>query len=149
MLTDDRPSVARTIAALLWRHLPTELVVRRRQPHWWQDENGKPVGLKLTRLGYAAIGADYEEAAKEEALPVVAQISSIRSGIKQAIVIDLLARPGGVTLGDLIDAMGWLPHETGAVLSGLRKKGFDLTSEKPDEGERCYSITAAAQASAA
>ncbi|GLK69029.1 hypothetical protein [Hansschlegelia plantiphila] len=44
VLTDARPSVARTIAALLRRHLPMELVVRRRQPHWRQDENGKPSG---------------------------------------------------------------------------------------------------------
>ncbi|HVI27860.1 DUF3489 domain-containing protein [Hansschlegelia sp.] len=148
VLTDAHPSVARTIAALLRKDLLAEFVVQRRQPHWRQDENGRPVGLKLTRLGYAAIGAEYEEAAEEEAPPAVARIDSVRSGTKQAIVINLLARPGGATLGDLIDATGWLPHTTRAVLSGLRKKGFDLTSEKPDEGERRYSITAAAQASA-
>lgn len=148
VLTDAHPSVARTIAALLRKKFLVELKVQRRQPHWRQDENGKPVGLKLTESGYAAIGANYEEA-EEEGPPVVAQLGSVRSGTKQAIVIDLLARPGGATLGALIDATGWLPHTTRAVLSGLRKKGFDLSSEKPDGGERRYSIMISAQASAA
>lgn len=148
VLTDAHPSVARTIAALLRKDLLAELTVQRRQPHWRQDENGKPVGLKLTRLGYEAIGADYEEA-KEEAARVAPQIDAVRAGTKQAAVIDLLARPGGATLDDLIEATGWLPHTTRAVLSGLRKKGFDLSSEKPDGGERRYSIMIPAQASAA
>ena len=149
VLTDAHPSVARTIAALLRKHLLAELTVQRRQPHWRQDENGRPIGLKLTRLGYAAIGADYEEAKEEGAVHVAPQIDSIRAGTKQAAVIDLLARPAGATLGDLIDATGWLPHTTRAVLSGLRKKGFDLTSEKPDGGQRRYSIAVPAQALAA
>lgn len=149
VLTDAHPSVARTIAALLRKHLLAELAVQRRQPHWRQDENGRPVGLKLTKLGYVAIGADCDETLKDEASPAVAQIDSIRAGTKQAAVIDLLARPSGATLGDLIDATGWLPHTTRAVLSGLRKKGFDLSSEKPDGGERRYSVAIPAQASAA
>lgn len=147
-LTDAHPSVARTIAALLRKELLAELVVQRRQPHWRQDENGKPVGLKLTKLGYAAIGVDCTEAITNDA-PRVAQIGSFRSGTKQAIVIDLLSRPGGATLSDLAEATGWLPHTTRAVLSGLRKKGFEVASEKPDGGERRYSITIPAQASAA
>lgn len=149
VLTDAHPSVARTIAALLRKELLAELVVQRRQPHWRQDENRKPVGLKLTKLGYAAIGADYKEAKEDDAAPVVPTIDTVRAGTKQAAVIDLLARPGGTTLDELIDATGWLPHTTRAVLSGLRKKGFEVASEKPDGGERRYSVRVPAQASAA
>lgn len=149
VLTDAHPSVARTIAALLRKELLAELVVQRRQPHWRQDENGKPVGLKLTKLGYVAISADYEKAKEEDAAHVAPTIDTVRAGTKQAIVVDLLVRPIGATLGDLIDATGWLPHTTRAVLSGLRKKGFELSSEKPDGGERRYSITMPAQGSAA
>lgn len=149
VLTDAHPSVARTIAVLLRKDLLVELTVQRRQPHWRQDENGRPVGLKLTKLGYAAIGADYEEAKEEGAAHVVPTIDTVRAGTKQATVIDLLARPTGATLGDLIDATGWLPHTTRAVLSGLRKKGFEIASEKPDGGERRYSVRVPARALAA
>jgi hypothetical protein len=149
VLTDAHPSVARTIGALLRKELLAELVVLRRQPHWRQDENGKPIGLKLTKLGYAAIGAECDEPGDAEAARLAPAIDAIRTGTKQAAVIDLLARPTGATLGDLIDATGWLPHTTRAVLSGLRKKGFEVASEKPDVGERRYSIAMPAQASAA
>lgn len=149
VLTDAHPSVARTIAALLRKKFLAELVVQRRQPHWRQDENGKPIGLKLTRLGYVAIGTDSAETKGEEGAHVVPQKAPARAGTKQAAVVNLLARPDGATLGDLIDATGWLPHTTRAALSGLRKKGFELSSEKPEGSERRYSIAAPAQASAA
>lgn len=149
VLTDAHPSVARTIAALLRKELLAEVVVRRRQPHWRQDENGKRIGLKITKSGYAAIGAQCEEQGEGDAAPTATAIETVRAGTKQAAVIDLLARPSGATLGDLIDATGWLPHTTRAVLSGLRKKGFEFSSEKPDGGERRYSVAMPAQASAA
>ncbi|MFC3694527.1 DUF3489 domain-containing protein [Chenggangzhangella methanolivorans] len=148
VLTDAHPSVARTIAALLRKELLIELVVQRRQPHWRQDENGKPIGLKLTKIGYLAIGAEGGVDATTEPARAAPEIDTIRAGTKQAIIVNLLARPEGATLGDLIDATGWLPHTTRAVLSGLRKRGFVLSSEKPEQGECRYSIAASAQASA-
>jgi hypothetical protein len=77
-------SVARTIAALLRKELLAELVVQRRQPHWRQDENGKPIGLKLTKNGYAAIGADCDEPGDAEARTAAPAIDSVRAGAKQA-----------------------------------------------------------------
>lgn len=145
VLTDAHPSVARTIAALLRRQLLAELIVQRRQPHWRQDENGKPVGLKITEGGYAAIGADNEEAKEEEAARVTPQTDAVRAGAKQAAVIDLLGRPSGASLNDLIEATGWLPHTTRAVLSGLRKRGFEVSSDKPDGGDRRYCIAMSTQ----
>ena len=149
VLTDAHPSVARTIAALLRKHLLAELIVQRRQPHWRHDENGKPVGLKITKGGYAAIGTDQEEAKEEETAHVAPQIDAVRAGTKQAVAIHLLARPSGASLDDLIDATGWLPHTTRAVLSGLRKRGFEVSSNKLDGGDRRYSIATLTQATAA
>lgn len=150
VLTDAHPSIARTIAALLRKELLTELVVQRLQPHWRQDNNGKPIGLKLTRSGYAGIGADYPEPSDAGAVPQAAPTTeSIRPGTKQATVIALLTRANGASLDDLISATGWLPHTTRAVLSGLRKRGFEVASDKPDGAERRYSIAIPAQASVA
>lgn len=149
VVVDAHPSVARTIAALLRKELLAELIVQRRQPHWRQDENGKPVGLKLTKSGYAAIRIERDEPSDAEVPPAAPAIVSMRAGTKQAIVVDLLTRPTGATIGDLIDATGWLPHTTRAVLSGLRKKGFEIFSRKPDNSDRRYSIATLAQTAAA
>lgn len=56
---------------------------------------------------------------------------------KSAVVIDLLTRSEGATLEQMVDATGWLPHTTRAALTGLKKKGFTITSEKVD-GVRTY-----------
>jgi hypothetical protein len=39
----------------------------------------------------------------------------------------------GATIIELSEAMGWLPHTTRAVLTGLRKRGYVLTLNRSDE----------------
>lgn len=56
---------------------------------------------------------------------------------KSAVVIGLLTRSEGATLQQMIHATSWLPHTTRAALTGLKKKGFTITSEKID-GVRTY-----------
>ena len=36
------------------------------------------------------------------------------------------------TVGELSQAMGWLPHTTYAVLTGLRKRGYAVTIDRSD-----------------
>jgi hypothetical protein len=62
-------------------------------------------------------------------------------------VLDLLRRPEGATLDDLVAATSWLPHTTRAALTGLKKKGHVISSEKRD-GVRRYRIVAARGAGA-
>ena len=56
---------------------------------------------------------------------------------KSAIIVGLLTRSKGATLQEMVDATGWLPHTTRAALTGLKKKGLVITSEKVD-GVRTY-----------
>jgi DNA-binding MarR family transcriptional regulator len=63
-----------------------------------------------------------------------------RDGSKQALVIALLRRGEGASLGELAAATGWLPHTTRAALTGLRKKGHALTREKREDGTSIYRI---------
>jgi hypothetical protein len=140
VLIDAHPSVARTIATLLRKELLVELTVQRRQPNWRQDENGKPVGLKLTASGYAAIGVEHNEPHKPETSPAAAP-EQMRSGTKLQKVVYLLTRDHGATLNDLMEKTGWLPHTTRGVLSGLRKKGFAISSEATNDDGRRYWIT--------
>lgn len=58
---------------------------------------------------------------------------------KANAVIELLCRASGATLDEMITATNWLPHTTRAALTGLKKKGHVVTSEKLD-GIRRYRI---------
>lgn len=58
---------------------------------------------------------------------------------KSDLVITLLKREGGASLNEMVAATGWLPHTTRAALTGLKKKGHQLVSEKAD-GVRRYQI---------
>ena len=59
---------------------------------------------------------------------------------KTATVLDLLTSSEGATLEQMVAATGWLPHTTRAALTGLKKKGHELTSNKSD-GVRTYRVT--------
>lgn len=59
---------------------------------------------------------------------------------KHSQVIDLLTREGGATLEEMSNKVGWLPHSTRAFLTGLKKSGYVLDSEKV-AGVRHYRIT--------
>jgi hypothetical protein len=67
-----------------------------------------------------------------------------RQGSKTAKVLDLLKRPVGATLQELMKATGWQPHSVRGFLSGtLRKKmNLTITSVKSEGGERSYSVQA-------
>lgn len=49
---------------------------------------------------------------------------------KAEAVLTLLRRAEGATLDDLVTATGWLPHTTRAALTGLKKKGHQITRTK-------------------
>ena len=55
-----------------------------------------------------------------------------RTGSKIAAVIGMLRRAEGVTIDEVVVATGWLPHTTRAALTGLRKRGYALTSDRTD-----------------
>jgi hypothetical protein len=58
---------------------------------------------------------------------------------KSSLLLALLGREEGATLDQMVDATGWQPHTTRAALTGFRKKGLAITSEKLD-GVRIYRL---------
>jgi hypothetical protein len=56
---------------------------------------------------------------------------------KQKQLAALVVRDEGATLEQMIAATGWLPHTTRAALTGLKKKGYVISSDKVD-GVRTY-----------
>ena len=98
--------------------------------------------------GYDAIGvprkgASNASAADTNAAPVNPKTPRTRENSKQAQVIELLKRPDGATLNQLIEATGWQAHTVrGAMAGALKKKlSLNIVSEKNDGHERKYRIT--------
>ena len=61
---------------------------------------------------------------------------------KASLVLDLLTRAEGATLEQMVAATGWLSHTTRAALTGLKKKGHAVTSDKVN-GVWTYRVAAA------
>jgi len=67
-----------------------------------------------------------------------------RANTKQAKLIEMLKRPEGATIAEVVEALQWEPHTVrGAIAGALKKKlGLKVKSEKVDaERGRAYRIT--------
>jgi hypothetical protein len=65
-----------------------------------------------------------------------------RANTKQALVIEMLKRPEGATVAQIMAATGWLNHTVRGTLSGVLHKrlGLTLVSDKNADGVRAYRI---------
>jgi len=65
-----------------------------------------------------------------------------REGSKKAVVIDLLKRPDGASLKDIMAATSWQPHSVRGFISGTlsKKMGLKVESRKRPDGERAYQL---------
>jgi outer membrane biosynthesis protein TonB len=65
-----------------------------------------------------------------------------REGSKTAEVLDLLRRPDGAALKEIMKATGWQPHSVRGFISGTlgKKMGLVVVSTKAEDGERVYSL---------
>jgi hypothetical protein len=79
----------------------------------------------LAKPGRTAAGAFAAPSAQAPATPRAPRI-----GTKLAQAIEMLRAPEWATIVQLSEAMGWLPHTTRAVLTGLRKRGYSLTFDR-------------------
>ncbi len=59
---------------------------------------------------------------------------------KQALILSLLKRRDGASIGELTRATGWQVHSVRAALTGLRKKGHEVVRTKDDAGVTRYRI---------
>jgi len=64
-------------------------------------------------------------------------------GTKTEKILDLLKRPGGVTLQELVKATGWQAHSVRGFLSGTigKKMGTPVESFKGAKGDRNYRLS--------
>jgi hypothetical protein len=149
--------------------LVKEVKAKAEMPVWRRDEqNGQSYALKLTVAGAEAIAlnpdddaahaADEERSRKEQsstlaqpartaagvfAAPSAQALATPRPprvGTKLAQVIEVLRATEGAAIAELSEAMGWLPHTTRAILTGLRKRGYALTLDRSGGRGSAYRI---------
>ena len=65
----------------------------------------------------------------------------LRPGSKQAIIVDMMVRPKGATVEELITATDWLPHTTRAALTGLRHRGYVIERTRGEDKITRYRAT--------
>jgi hypothetical protein len=65
-----------------------------------------------------------------------------RADSKQARLIEMLKRPKGASIDEIVKALGWQPHTVRGAIAGALKKKLSLavTSEKVEARGRVYRI---------
>jgi hypothetical protein len=102
-----------------------------------EKATAKPRGAKRPATATPAKRKSaYQASSAKKAAPA-------RPGSKTAKILDLLKRPGGVTLKELIKATGWQAHSVRGFLSGTlgKKMGTPVKSSKRADGERAYRLS--------
>ena len=111
----------------------------------------KPQAVKPAPVKAAAVKPN--PASKQEA--VVAATAATTGGVKPVrkdskldVLIQLLSRPEGATLEDMMASTGWLKHTVRSALSHAlaKKRRYDIVSDKPKDGPRIYKIASAQNA---
>lgn len=71
-----------------------------------------------------------------------AEVATARDGSKKAVVLDLLKRPNGASLKEIMAATGWQAHSVRGFISGAlgKKMGLAVESTRREDGERLYQL---------
>ncbi|ALN83048.1 DUF3489 domain-containing protein [Lysobacter antibioticus] len=85
-----------------------------------------------------------------DAGPVAAAAPSKRKETRVDQVVTLLMRPEGVTIAQVMAATDWQQHSVRGFFAGaLKKKGYELISNKEGKADRAYRIKTEEMATAA
>ena len=140
----------KVVNALVDKGLLKEVKANRKlnDPVWRETDEGRAVKVVITDAGLGAIGIEPDEVKKPAEETTDTEVSAApkerkpREGTKQQQMIELLRRPKGATLVEIVEATGWQQHTIrGAMAGALKKKlGLTITSEKDEARGRVYKI---------
>jgi hypothetical protein len=140
-VTSPRASITKAIRTLIGRGFADE-VDTSEATAVWREEGERKIGVVITDAGRAAIAVtdgkpvETSPAPEPDPAPPPPDAAATRPATKQALVIGMLQRKRGASLAELVEATGWLPHTTRAALTGLRKKGYAIITDKGGEVTR-------------
>jgi hypothetical protein len=135
-------AVGNVCKSLLKRGLIEEIQAIDLNTVWRHDEELGSVTLRATPLAYSALGiTEAEEEVPTKTSNTSPKVERSKGG-KQAMLIEMLKRPEGATIQQVVDATDWLPHTVrGAIAGALKKKlGLNVVSEKVEGVGRVYRI---------
>ncbi|WP_339862493.1 DUF3489 domain-containing protein [Thalassospira alkalitolerans] len=135
-------AVGNVCKSLLKRGLIEEIQATDMNTVWRYDEELGSITLRATPLAYSALGiTEATEEAPSKTTRTAPTIEQSKGG-KQAMLIEMLKRPKGATIQQVVDATGWLPHTVrGAIAGAIKKKlGLNVVSEKIEGVGRVYRI---------
>ena len=137
----------KVVNALIDKGLLEEVKANRKinDPIWRETEDARAVTLVVTDAGLAAIGIEVEhqktktQKSEQKTTPTERKI---REGTKQALLIEMLRRPEGATIAEIVETTSWASHTTRGFLAGAIKKKLGLTIEstKDDARGRIYRL---------
>jgi hypothetical protein len=107
------------------------------------QKKGAPKGHKSAEGGKAKASPKKEaKAGKKAARPAHAkEASTPRAESKGAKILELIGRPKGATLAEIVKATDWQKHSIRGFLSTAAKKhGLKIESTKTEAGDRVYQI---------
>jgi len=102
-------------------------------------KKGAPKGQKAAKGGKAKKDA---KPGKKPAKPArTTEANALRAESKGAKILELIGRPKGATLAEIMKATDWLAHSVRGFLSTAAKKhGLKIESSKTEAGDRVYQI---------
>lgn len=145
----------KVVSALVERSFLKEVKANRKlnDPVWRQSDEGQAFTLIVTDAGLEAIGIEISTSKPKksekskptkstEAATAKPKERKTREGTKQALVIEMLRRPEGATIAEIVEATGWASHTTRGFFAGALKKklGLSIVSEKDESRGRTYHI---------
>ena len=97
---------------------------------------------KKTRTPRKASKANKSKKVAKSARKSSDKAAGSRKESKSSKVLDLLRRPDGATLAEIMKATDWQAHSVRGFISGAvgKKMGLKVQSEKNDAGERTYKL---------
>jgi hypothetical protein len=146
-------AAAKVLGSLLTKNLVKEVPAKRADTIWREDKKRGRLTLRATSDAFKALGVDEapaEAASSIEGKPELGGSRKVskskpkahRADSKQAKLIEMLMRPDGASIDEIVTAFGWQPHTVrGAIAGALKKKlGLKVVSEKSEGRGRIYRI---------
>jgi hypothetical protein len=106
------------------------------------QKKGAPKGQKAAKGGKAKASPKELAKAGKKAKPAPAkEASAPRAESKGAEILELIGRPKGASLAEIVKATDWQKHSIRGFLSTAAKKhGLKIESTKTEAGDRVYQI---------
>lgn len=113
----------------------------------------KAKSVKTAKAKTTAKPAPKKSEPKKLSAPMKAALDAVtnmpvRKESKLEAVIQLLSRPEGATIDDMVAATGWQKHTIRSALSHAlaKKRGYEIVSDKPKGEQRIYKIASSPSA---